>query len=97
MASLMVVELRDRAKQILKENLNFPKSMETYLSALHFKWWDLSSPGPFSRATARHQIIGPNLYSEAKTCRRSGWSFCEPRRKKPSRPYSLQTLVLRRR
>ena len=40
MASLMVVELRYRAKQILNENLNSPKSMETYLSVLHFKWCD---------------------------------------------------------
>ena len=70
--------------------------METYLSA-YISNGAIISAGTFSRATARHQIIGPNLYSEAKTCRRSGWNVWEPRRKKPSMPYRLQTLVLRRR
>jgi hypothetical protein len=31
--------------------------------------------GGASRATARHQIIGPNLYSESKTCRRTWLEF----------------------
>ena len=41
MAGLMVIELHDRAKRILKENLNSLQSMEpSAYSALYFKWCD---------------------------------------------------------
>jgi hypothetical protein len=73
MAGLMVVELHDQAKRILKENLNSPQSMETSPQRIdiYFKWRD--DPPEAFQATACHQIIGPNLYSQSKNCRGT-WS-----------------------
>ena len=85
MAGLMVVELQHREKRILTQNLNSAQSMaETSPQRIVFP------PSAFSRATVRHQIIGPNLYLQAQTCRGTWLRFLVGLHRMP---YRVKTLV----
>ena len=97
MAGLMVVELHDRAKRILKKHLNFLNQWRPHLSASYFKWCDdppeafQSSHGSASDHWSQFVLAIQNLSGNVVGI------LVSPRRKRPSTPYRLQALVVRRR
>ncbi len=82
MAGLMVVELHDRAKRILKKNLNSPQSMETSPQRIVFQMVRRSSRGLPVEPRIGIRSLVPICTRSPKPVGERGWDSCEPQSQK---------------